>query len=324
MIGDYPQVSVITLTFRHFDTIFKTMDSVFAQDYPNIQYIICDDGSENFPAMDINEYFKNSKANITKVIHHSEKNNGTVRNINTAYKLATGMFVMNLSAGDVFFDNSVVTKVVETFMSKQCEVLVTSRVLFTDDFQPICLLPHYSDRKRIAKWDTPEKQRCAFVTSSFLDMASGSAMYFDRKAIQEFGYFDEKYILWEDGPFINKYLMKKKIECAYEITSTWYEIGGVSTGTGSKNPLLLADEVKFNAEDRILGTDNYSTWNKLKLRYRSLSLTCESKKKRIMLRLRYLPVFVYFGIQNTRSKMLVRKDRKVMQQFIQNKKEEER
>lgn len=56
-----PLVSVVTLTYKNFDYIYKTIDSVISQNYNNIEYIIADDGSENFPYEDINNYINNKK-----------------------------------------------------------------------------------------------------------------------------------------------------------------------------------------------------------------------------------------------------------------------
>ena len=44
-----PLVSVITATYQKFERIPETIKSVFMQDYKQIEYIISDDGSYNFP-----------------------------------------------------------------------------------------------------------------------------------------------------------------------------------------------------------------------------------------------------------------------------------
>ena len=38
-----PLVSVVTITYRKFEYIYDTIDSVLNQDYDNIEYIISDD-----------------------------------------------------------------------------------------------------------------------------------------------------------------------------------------------------------------------------------------------------------------------------------------
>ena len=53
-----PLVSCITTTYKKFDYLYQTLDSVFMQDYPNIEIIIGDDGSPDFPEKKIWKYIK--------------------------------------------------------------------------------------------------------------------------------------------------------------------------------------------------------------------------------------------------------------------------
>ena len=47
------KVTIFTPTYKRFDTLYKTIQSVLEQDYSNIEYIISDDGSPDFPYDDI-------------------------------------------------------------------------------------------------------------------------------------------------------------------------------------------------------------------------------------------------------------------------------
>ena len=77
-----PLVSCITTTYKKFNYLYQTLDSIFMQDYPNIEIIIGDDGSSDFPEQELKNYIEKHKGkNITNVvIHHEEKNRGTVSN----------------------------------------------------------------------------------------------------------------------------------------------------------------------------------------------------------------------------------------------------
>ena len=315
MDSGLPLVSVVTLTYRHFDTLYKTIASVLEQEYPNIQYIICDDGSDNFPRSEIESFIRDRNISFDIVIEHNEKNQGTVKNINHAYKLAKGKYIMNLSAGDIFFEKETVGKVVKEFERRKCDVLVTSRILYKGDLEPDSLLPHYRDRKRIAKWDTPDKQRRAFVTSFFYDMASGSAMYFTNDVMKKYNYFDEKYVLWEDGPFINRYMMDHKIECAYDIVSIWYEDGGVSN-SGNIHPLLYADLIKFNHGDKLVGTEKYSRFDKMKIAYRNACVESKGRKQWLCIKIRYFPVFICNIFRFLGNKRNIRVDRSIIEKIL--------
>lgn len=229
MERQYPLVSIITTTYRKFDNLFKTIESVFKQEYPNIEYIITDDGSENFPEDQILNFINRNNTKIKFTLLHHNRNIGTVKNMNEACKISKGDYFINLSCGDIFFDEFVVAKIIERFLTTNSEVIVTSRILYSKDYKPICLLPHFEERDIIASFKSNIDQYKAFILSRFFDMASGSAMYFSKKIIKEMNYFDDRYLLWEDGPFLAKYLQKGKLEFAYDIISIWYEAGGISS-----------------------------------------------------------------------------------------------
>lgn len=45
-----PLFSVVVLVYRHYEHLKTAVNSVLEQDYENIELIISDDGSPNFPA----------------------------------------------------------------------------------------------------------------------------------------------------------------------------------------------------------------------------------------------------------------------------------
>ena len=250
MCEESPLVTIVTTTYKRFDKLFATMDSVFVQNYPNIEYIISDDGSDIFPQEEIENYYRKRTNNVNcRVIHHNS-NLGTVRNLNEAYRSAHGEYILNLSCGDIFFSADIVSRIVKRFLQTSCVVLVTSRILYKNDFEPICLLPHFEEREIITSFETGIDQYKAFITNRFYDMASGSAMYFSKRIIRMMNYFDERYYLWEDGPFLAKYLQIGKLECAYDMISIWYEDGGMSSRHIAKE--LKQNNVKYRLRQDIV------------------------------------------------------------------------
>ncbi len=75
--------SVIVLCYRKFEFVYEAIDSVLKQKYSNIELIVSDDGSDEFPEEKILNFIKaNKKENISRVIiNHEKKNLGTVRHI---------------------------------------------------------------------------------------------------------------------------------------------------------------------------------------------------------------------------------------------------
>lgn len=240
-----PLVSVVTLTYKQFDYIYSTIKSVLEQNYPNIEYIIADDGSQNFPKKEIENFVKeNAKENIKNfIIIDAKENVGTVKNINRAYKMAKGEYLMPLSGDDEFLDENSISDVIREFDKRKCEALITSRMACDENLVPLFYIPHLKERKKVDGLDTKEKQYIALVTYEAYEVMSGSVLYIKKKKIEEMGYFDENYRLLEDAPFFEKYLCNKKIDMALDIVSIKYRVGGVSSD--KVNPILKEDFLKY-------------------------------------------------------------------------------
>ncbi len=103
-ISENELFSFALITYKNFDGIFDTLESLFKQDYPRIELIIADDGSPNYDEeIDaIREYVEDNKGeNIVNTVYaHLDKNQGTVRNINNAIKVSNGYYFKALGAGD--------------------------------------------------------------------------------------------------------------------------------------------------------------------------------------------------------------------------------
>lgn len=261
-----PKVTVVTLTYKKFGRIYDTLGSVLKQDYPLIELIISDDGSDNFPYGEISAYLEAETGdNISYRILVSERNQGTVRNINKAYREATGKYIVNLSADDVFCGPDVIRRIVGDMESKGCELLATRRRLCSEDGRFLGYLPADKNLRKVARLDTPYLQHKAFITGEFFDMASGSAICIRNDTIKAMGYYDESYILWEDGPLFTRFTKDRLIATDYDLISTEYALGGVSnSGT---NPLITADYRRYNATDRCEDIEKYDRLTQMRVRY---------------------------------------------------------
>lgn len=313
-----PLVSIITATYKNFDNLFKTIESVVSQDYENIEYIITDDGSGNFPKENVVKYISSFDAKNLKNFHIIEqtKNVGTVRNLNIAYKQSRGEYVFNLSCNDYFYDKQVVSNIVERMMQTGSDLLVTSRIAYFKG-NPTCLMPHFEERKVIEKLDTPYKQYRSFLISQFYDMASGSAMYFSRRILEEFGYFDERYRLWEDGPFLAKYLWNHKLTFAYDLLSIWYEDAGVSSRRNNGvNPILKKDLDYYYAHERFDHFDQMDRFVQRYIKYSEEKIHAKGKIHNYFIYVKYFPQAFSYFIYKVKRRKYERNDKKYIGELI--------
>ena len=214
--------------------LYETLSSVFSQDYEEIELIITDDGSDGFDKSSLENYIEKHKSDsITNyhIITHI-KNVGTVRNMNDALRIANGEIIIPIAADDCLYDSHVITRIVDKFLYTGTDVLVCSRMkcglVLADERR---LMPHPGYVELISKsMDTPEKQYKKMAIGCIYEFASGSAMYYRLQFMKNRGYYDEKYTLWEDGPFLAQLTRESvHIEMCYEIISIKYRDGGISS-----------------------------------------------------------------------------------------------
>lgn len=302
-----PLVTIVTLTYKKFNDLKKCIHSVLIQNYPNIEYIISDDGSENFPYEEIKKYIEENKRenDFSYKIKIKNKNEGTVKNINDAYKDAQGVYLMPLSADDCFRDENVVSRVVDRFIKTGAELLCTSRIAIDKDGNEIKKIPSKFEEDRINKLTTSKKQYKAFILDKFYNIASGSTMYMKKDTFLKMEGFDTAFMLWEDGPFVTKYTKNGGvITKAYDIISINYGTDGVSA-VGKVNPLMRKDRLYYNKKYRQY--DRYfSRFEKRKCRY-----ICERYKNnninKWIIYFKYLDIVIYKCFENIKDYLEIKK-----------------
>ena len=99
-----PKISVVTINYNMGNELAGTIESVLAQDYPNLEYIVVDGGSTDNSVEVIKQYPR-----INYWI--SERDKGRYYAMNKGVRAATGDWVIFINSGDRFHDPAVVTDV---------------------------------------------------------------------------------------------------------------------------------------------------------------------------------------------------------------------
>src|SRR6185436_16378340 len=105
-----PLVSIVTPTYNQAEFLAATLDSMLGQDYPNIEYIVLDDGStDNTPEV-LARY--NGRVNWER-----QANMGQSRTLNKAWAQARGEYLGYLSSDDLLLPHAIST-LVKTLQSQ--------------------------------------------------------------------------------------------------------------------------------------------------------------------------------------------------------------
>jgi glycosyltransferase involved in cell wall biosynthesis len=98
--GDLPLVTLITPAYNQADYLAATIESVLAQDYPAIEYIVLDDGStDRTPEV--------LKAYDGRVRHERHANMGQSATLNKGWGMSNGVYLGYLSADDLLVRDSI-------------------------------------------------------------------------------------------------------------------------------------------------------------------------------------------------------------------------
>ena len=103
-----PKFSVITVCYNAQATIEDTIQSVIAQTYHHVEYIIVDGASKDRTLSIVNRY----RDRIATVV--SEPDKGLYDAMNKGLRLATGDYVCFLNAGDSFHEDDTLQQMVHT------------------------------------------------------------------------------------------------------------------------------------------------------------------------------------------------------------------
>lgn len=222
------KVSIITSCFNREATIAQTIESVLAQDYPDIEYIIIDGASKDNSLQIIRKY----EHKITKII--SEPDKGMYEAINKGLKLATGDIVGLLHSDDFFFSKSVISNIVATFKQSNAD-LVYGNGLYVDPQNTNQIVRNWISGN-YRRW----KVRCGWLPLH-------PTVYIKKKLIEKIGLYDESYRIAADSEFLIRYLYKTKIQISYlNQYVVKMRMGGLSTSLTCRKQMWQEDVRLYN------------------------------------------------------------------------------
>lgn len=226
------KISIITTCYNRQSVIRRTIESVLAQDYPDIEYIVVD-GNSTDGSMDIVHEYKDR---ISRII--CEPDRGMYEAINKGIRTATGDVVGLMHSDDFFYDIHTVSDIAEAFKNSNAD-MIYGNGMYVD----------YDNTELIVRKWISGKYSCSKVKNGWLPLHP--TVYIKRKKMMEKGLYDESYRIAADSELLVRYLHKRDLKVHYlDRFITMQRMGGLSTNP-NLTKLKWSEDLKLYKEHGI-------------------------------------------------------------------------
>lgn len=213
------KISIVTACYNSEQTIERTIQSVLAQTYTNIEYIIIDGGSKDKTLEIINQYANK----ISRIV--SEKDGGIYDALNKGIANSTGDFIGFLHADDAFASNDVITQIANLAQNSDAVYADLQYVSATGK-----VIRHWNSGLFLPKllkrgWMPPHP-----------------TLYVKRTLYSQIGGFDLSYKIASDYDFMLRLLSVDKLQVAYLSQVTVLMMVGGASNKSLKNIIKKSKE----------------------------------------------------------------------------------
>lgn len=302
-------LSILVLSYNNLNRVYGTLDSVFMQDYPEIELILSDDASADFAVLRPRvagyiEAHRGPNVRDVRWVSHAE-NVGTVRNLNDAIRASEGDYLYFFSPEDEFAHEKALSHLVQALEESGRDICFGRMLGVTPDGQEVEHLLSCESDYSLLKSYTVEQTRRRLFSRNFLP---GPCKIMTRRLLEENGLYPESIRLIEDYPYW-LILTANGVPFAYlDEVVLRYRLSGISS-SGHYSEAFMDDMFKIYDQfifpyDRRFGPLQ-PCYNLLKcdgLRFYLAKARWPrfSAGKRLLLRIRYLPFFLGTDLMNRR------------------------
>jgi len=207
------KISIITVCFNAEKSIEKTIKSVQAQSYNSIEHVFIDGASTDNTKKIIKKYLRKQDKFI------SEKDKGIYDAMNKGIEIASGEVIFFLNSGDLFYNNEVISKIVEEFNKDNCELLLGDVQVVSSTYEDLYVKSH----KNLS------------FEYFFNDSICHQGIFYKIQKKEEFPLFDLNFPICADFDHFLKLYLNKKIKTRYVKTFiTLYPLNGFSSRNDSE------------------------------------------------------------------------------------------
>lgn len=231
------RISIITVSYNSAATIRDTLESVLAQTYKDIEYLVVDGDSTDGTLEIIKEFEPKFKGRMHWI---SEPDNGLYDAMNNGIRMATGDIVGIINSDDFYIHPDVIEKVADTFQFQNSLEAVFGDVRFARGNNIDKTIRYYS-----AKKFTPKRFRFGF-------MPPHPTFFTKKDNFEKYGYYHTNFTIASDYELLIRFLYTHQLKYQYiPLDMMKMRIGGKSTVSIKSNWILNEEIVRACRENGI-------------------------------------------------------------------------
>lgn len=215
------KISIVTINLNNLPGLIKTIQSVFSQDYQNIEYLIIDGGSTDGSV----DYIKSNAKRIKYWV--SEKDNGIYDGMNKGIRKSNGDYILFLNSGDYFFNSQSLKKLIEAAVDK--DIVYGNMIIEKFDGRVVKTYPKVLSRQYFQTDTIPHP--CSLIR---------------RELFLKFGFYNTNYKIISDWAFFIDSIVKRKASYAYLDTAiSVFNLDGISSQPSSYKVIRSEMNIHF-------------------------------------------------------------------------------
>ena len=241
------KLSIITINYNNAEGLRKTLASVAAQTYREIEHIIVDAASTDGSVDVIHEYESLNRSSVhpLTIIWSSKKDKGIYNGMNVGIKKATGDYIQILNSGDILASDDVTARMAAALESSNP---LNSNPLIPNGTAILYgnMLKDYGNGKIV-------RDTCGggmYTPESFLYFYNGTlnhdCAYIRRDLFEKYGLYNEDMKICSDWEWYVRAIVLGEEKPVYtNIDVTIFDMNGISESGGKNKDIILKERREY-------------------------------------------------------------------------------